>query len=275
MTCHNSITCLPHKTNDGPRVQANKSLENDINIQVQPRFNSDRSKIVTLRFRGDIISQEVKGLLQNAAKVEFLLPHPFLLILDIGTGRFRKQLELPVPLETGRRKGKMARKSPWAEYSVPLVQPSAFVTRSDSVFPIRMIKKLARAEQSVIFDLNNLSAGGIHIVLFASALRMDLSNQSVFLDAVVSLASKALENTLCVLAKTLSSGHSVLLAVHDAELHLWKHLLPAFAERCREWKHKSTCEYVSTGKIPLSTEFGNSSCTAGDLVSFLRTLSKA
>ncbi|KAJ7849599.1 hypothetical protein B0H13DRAFT_2238495 [Mycena leptocephala] len=31
-------------------------------------------------------------------------------------------------------------------------------------------------------------------------------------------------------------------------------LLPAFAERCRSWKHTSNCEYVAQGKVPLSEE---------------------
>ncbi|KAG8749584.1 hypothetical protein FRC12_013351 [Ceratobasidium sp. 428] len=31
----------------------------------------------------------------------------------------------------------------------------------------------------------------------------------------------------------------------------WKHLLPAFVERCRTWPHRANCEYKQTGKIPL------------------------
>jgi MYND finger len=39
--------------------------------------------------------------------------------------------------------------------------------------------------------------------------------------------------------------------VTEKELKLWKQILPALAERCRTWKHKTeSCEYLLTGEIP-------------------------
>ena len=46
-----------------------------------------------------------------------------------------------------------------------------------------------------------------------------------------------------------------VFATRKEEMDIWKHLLPAAVETCRRhWKHKSSCEYLIQGKIPLSTE---------------------
>jgi len=44
----------------------------------------------------------------------------------------------------------------------------------------------------------------------------------------------------------------------------WKRLLPAFAERCRTWKHGQNCEYLARKMVPLSLEHGGDPlCSCG------------
>ncbi|KAK3496126.1 hypothetical protein B0T13DRAFT_470799 [Neurospora crassa] len=124
------------------------------------------------------------------------------------------------------------------------------------------------------------SSGGRHILILVSAIRLDCSAQSgggIVIDAAVlplthSLLSKKNNNkntdddedlqSFLVLLRTLDC---VDLSVTDAELALWKSILPSFAERCRTWSHSpSSCEYATTGQVPLSLKNGDPVlCTCG------------
>jgi MYND finger len=54
----------------------------------------------------------------------------------------------------------------------------------------------------------------------------------------------------------------VTITVDEPELVYWKKLLPAMAERCRDWEHTASCEYAKG--IPASLEEGKSSiCSCG------------
>lgn len=103
-------------------------------------------------------------------------------------------------------------------------------------------------------------------MILVDCVRMDLSHQTVFLDAA--LLQPQTSNGSAYLAPLMSSLASKLVCVNinDHETEFWKHLLPAFAERCRQWKHKDTCEYQSAGCMPICTEADKPfvcSCGAG------------
>ncbi|KAL0468541.1 hypothetical protein QR685DRAFT_531167 [Neurospora intermedia] len=125
------------------------------------------------------------------------------------------------------------------------------------------------------------SSGGRHILILVSAIRLDCSAQSgggIIIDAAVlplthSLLAKKNNNnkntdddedlqSFLVLLRTLDC---VDLSVTNAELALWKSILPSFAERCRTWSHSpSSCEYATTGQVPLSLKNGDPVlCTCG------------
>ncbi|MCJ1410466.1 hypothetical protein MMC19_004551 [Ptychographa xylographoides] len=105
---------------------------------------------------------------------------------------------------------------------------------------------------------------GVDTIIMVENLRHDLNSQSVVLEAyVVSLTiartihlDKALANW--VKAKPLS------ISVSTDEARLWKCLLPALSERCRNYAHKPTCEYKSDG-IPRTTATDKSPlCSCGE-----------
>lgn len=104
---------------------------------------------------------------------------------------------------------------------------------------------------------------GCHTLVFAVGLRHDLELGSVVMEAyVVPLTIprvKELYAAICQLQRTTPAG----INLTNEESTLWKRMLPALAERCRTWKHRSTCEYKLKG-TPLSTEEGETPlCSCG------------
>ena len=102
--------------------------------------------------------------------------------------------------------------------------------------------------------------------ILVDSVRMDLSHQTVFLDAA--LLTPQASGGCDYLKPFIRSlrGHSMRCLVDEDEAVFWRHLLPAFAERCRSWDHKSTCEYRLEGRLPISTEDGKPfvcSCGSG------------
>ncbi|KAF1944977.1 hypothetical protein EJ02DRAFT_509908 [Clathrospora elynae] len=89
-------------------------------------------------------------------------------------------------------------------------------------------------------------------VLYAESVRMDVSNQTVFIDAAfIPFHSGPEMKRVGALLGTRSEG-VVGIKMKDDEVAFWKYILPAFAERCRQWLHKPACEYKTTERIPLS-----------------------
>jgi hypothetical protein len=101
-------------------------------------------------------------------------------------------------------------------------------------------------------------------MIVVESVCLDVANQSVLMDA----ALVSLHNSPDT-KKAFSDFHpgkeqTVFIKIREDEHRFWKHLLPAFAERCREIQHKSTCEYKVKGRIPLSDEEGKQfMCTCG------------
>ncbi|KAI9713338.1 MAG: hypothetical protein M1812_006697 [Candelaria pacifica] len=109
-----------------------------------------------------------------------------------------------------------------------------------------------------------LEGTGGHTLIFATALRHDLDSRSFVLDAcVVPLTLPRVRSLSSALAR-LVAAKPLMINVSPEETVLWKNLLPALAERCRTWKHKSTCEYQMMG-APLSTEIAETPlCSCGE-----------
>ncbi|KAI4672937.1 uncharacterized protein J4E78_001440 [Alternaria triticimaculans] len=91
-------------------------------------------------------------------------------------------------------------------------------------------------------------------ILYIDSVRMDLSNQTLLVDAAyVPFHTSA---DMAPLAAVLAARRddAVGIKMKEDEVAFWKHLLPGFAERCRQWQHKPTCEYKVAGRIPISTD---------------------
>ena len=146
----------------------------------------------------------------------------------------------------------------------------AKVEFKDSLFHMFIGFSGIQGEKACVFAIDCAEEQGVQMVFFLSKMRLDLSNRTVVLDAaVLPLRLDLMSRILPSLQAMSESSHAPKsIRTPKDELQLWKEALPAWVERCRSWSHKLGCEYVSTGKIPLSTKFGERilcSCGEGTL----------
>ncbi|KAJ4024025.1 hypothetical protein NW752_002589 [Fusarium irregulare] len=145
------------------------------------------------------------------------------------------------------------------------------VNFKESVFTMCMLASGLQGGQTGMFAIDHPDRGGIHMLVFVSAFRLDGDAASIVLDAAVIpftmelVKSERMESFLLLL-RELECGS---ISVNDSELELWKKSLPAMVERCRTWSHGKNCEYKKKGAtIPLSLKDGEQvlcSCGNGQL----------
>ncbi|ODM21540.1 hypothetical protein SI65_02384 [Aspergillus cristatus] len=120
------------------------------------------------------------------------------------------------------------------------------------------------AQRQDVLALSDPQNGGVHVFIFISSLRLDISCQHVVLDAAVLPLSLDIMPHMIPLIDTLQQRGLMSINVDQDELLLWKHALPVMVERCRNWEHKPSCEYKTSGKVPASVEFGQQPlCSCG------------
>ncbi|RYP08904.1 hypothetical protein DL764_001614 [Monosporascus ibericus] len=124
----------------------------------------------------------------------------------------------------------------------------------ESLFTIFMVASGLQGGSTGLFALADQKRGN-QVLLFVRALRLDGAAGSVVADAAALpltrelVDSRELETFLLVLREL----EICVIDVDDAELALWKRVLPAFAERCRTWSHDPGCEYRKPGAgVPLT-----------------------
>lgn len=111
------------------------------------------------------------------------------------------------------------------------------------------------AKHHNVLCLNMPQQGGVHVIIFVSSIRLDMSCQNLVMDtAVLPLSMDIMEEMVPIIEDIQELG-IVKVTVDEKELELWKHALPAMVERCRSWHHKPSCEYAKIGNIPITTEF--------------------
>lgn len=120
----------------------------------------------------------------------------------------------------------------------------ARVSFKDSLFSLFMHFTGLQGQQSRVFGLNHPTAGGIHILIFASCLRLDIGSQTVVLDTAVLPLTKSLIPRIERFLAAITNRGLCSIKVDDEELKLWRQVLPLFAERCRSWRHRSSCNYA-------------------------------
>lgn len=121
----------------------------------------------------------------------------------------------------------------------------------ESLFSIFMHFTGLQGRREHVFGINTPDNGGVHLVLFVSKLRLDLSNRTVVLDAAVLPLHDGLIPKVAPFLQLLTRRGLCNIRVDDEEMRLWKHMLPAWVERCRAWEHRNDCEYIAKGCVPL------------------------
>ncbi|KAI1640756.1 MYND finger [Biscogniauxia mediterranea] len=140
----------------------------------------------------------------------------------------------------------------------------------ESLFTMFMLSSGLQGGATGLFTLTH-PKGGIQLIIFVRAIRIDGAAGSVVLDAAVLplthklVKSGEIGDFLMILRELQLSP----ISVNGEELMLWKKVLPAFAERCRTWSHGPDCEYRKPGAtVPLSVKPGEQficTCSNGTL----------
>lgn len=137
----------------------------------------------------------------------------------------------------------------------PLVS-DARVNFKESLYTMYMyVSGIQGAKRCHIFGLDDHRNGGIETLIFVSAARLDPSNRTVVLDAAILPMTKDMVLNIIPLIERHLLGNMLHIKVDDKEKKLWKEVLPAYVERCRDWEHRPDCEYTREGsRVPLTTE---------------------
>ncbi|GKT43438.1 uncharacterized protein ColSpa_03619 [Colletotrichum spaethianum] len=134
------------------------------------------------------------------------------------------------------------------------LSPSPRLNFKESIFTMTMLSSGQQGGQTGLFCLNHPDRGGVHMLIFISAIRLDAAAASIVLDAAVLPLTIPLIKKCEPFLLLLRTLEMCSITINDDELVFWKKTLPALAERSRTWNHKSSCEYRKTGSVPLSLE---------------------
>jgi hypothetical protein len=116
-------------------------------------------------------------------------------------------------------------------------------------------------DRTKVYFLTDPRAFEPFAVVFLSSIRFDLSSATIVGDAVIVMMEPSV---MTLVARCLHGTAFATTSVDADERLLWYQALPVFAERCRQWKHLPTCEYLQRGHIPLFSEQGKSPmCSCG------------
>ncbi|KAI1087978.1 hypothetical protein F5B19DRAFT_496828 [Rostrohypoxylon terebratum] len=147
--------------------------------------------------------------------------------------------------------------------------PTLRMNFKETLFSLFMLSSGLQGGQTGLFALQHPESGN-QMLIFVRSLRLNGAEGSVVADAAVipftrkMIDTGEVESFLYILRELQICS----LIVNDEELVLWKHVIPALAERCRTWSHGSKCEYKKRKVVPLSTEVGEQfmcSCGKGKL----------
>lgn len=140
--------------------------------------------------------------------------------------------------------------SMYSTYEVPLLdhgKHGLLVEFKKSVMSLFEYIARSGGAEACVFTLapkESLLDGGGPMLFFSTGLYFDHNANTVVAEAYVvpMTATQTLDPRfyplMMKLAPTISTG------VHQDVYILWKRLLPAMAERCRDWEHTSACEFA-------------------------------
>ncbi|KIW26336.1 uncharacterized protein PV07_09436 [Cladophialophora immunda] len=136
----------------------------------------------------------------------------------------------------------------------------------DSLFSLFIHYSGLQGPRASVFGITCPTDGGVHISFFVSSLRLDLSNRTVVLDtAVLPLQDTLIPRIALFLGSLTKNGGFCQIRATEAEMRVWKQVLPGLVERTRNWSHNAECEYLAERRVQLSVEKGQKLlCSCGD-----------
>ncbi|KAK7058233.1 hypothetical protein R3P38DRAFT_2844927, partial [Favolaschia claudopus] len=115
-----------------------------------------------------------------------------------------------------------------------------------------------------IFALQDKATNNCDTVIFVDQLRFDLSSHTIVCDGfILPLTPVRLVQIVQDFRRLIPK--MVNIGLDKGEITSWKQLFPVLVERCRTWKHLDSCQYASSGCIPLNTQMEQVSiCACGE-----------
>jgi hypothetical protein len=136
----------------------------------------------------------------------------------------------------------------------------------ESLFSILVQFSGLQGNKSNIFGINTPENGGNTILIFPNKLRIDLATRAVVLDCAVLPLHEEIMPKLTKFFEAITQCGVMQIFVNEAELSMWKQVLPSWVERCRtSWNHGDECEYRAAGKTPLTDQHDDAQflCSCG------------
>ncbi|KAJ6449567.1 hypothetical protein C8R45DRAFT_145080 [Mycena sanguinolenta] len=167
-------------------------------------------------------------------------------ILNLKTHKLYEWLDPHVGAAFSRREAK-ARKKQDAD-ALMFVKDSihSIIVRSSGIQP-------KGSSPQRVFALRDKATNNCDTILFIDKLRFDLSAHTVVCDGfALPLSEERMTKIRHDFGKLVSNVMNI--ALQPGEITSWKQLLPVLVERCRTWAHLDSCQYISEGLVPLTTE---------------------
>ncbi|KAI1612183.1 hypothetical protein EDD36DRAFT_277223 [Exophiala viscosa] len=141
------------------------------------------------------------------------------------------------------------------------------ISFKDSLFGMFMVSTGAArgSPKQDVFALCLKGVPAMQYLICVSSIRIDISSHSIVLDAALLPITKQNEHATANFLGARLQSNLQAIEIDENELAVWQHVLPAFAERCRDWQHRHFCEYdKAEASVPLSTERGEDAlCSCG------------
>jgi hypothetical protein len=120
-----------------------------------------------------------------------------------------------------------------------------------------------RTDRLMAYGFSDPDGEAIYMLFYLNDVRLDLSAHTIAIDAsVLPLTRKLVEQNIEGIREISKQMRTI--NTRGSEAIAWQYLLPSFVERCRTWKHKKTCEYLKTQKVPLTIKLSeNPICSCG------------
>jgi len=134
------------------------------------------------------------------------------------------------------------------------IHSNARLNYKESLFSMFMSFSGLQGTKSKVFGLSDSTRGGVSILILGFRLRLDLANHTVVLDAAVLPLTTRLVPRIQAFLEAISAMRFPVINMNDDEMKLWKQTISACVERCRDWSHTLSCEYLTNSCIPISFE---------------------
>ncbi|KAJ7701883.1 hypothetical protein B0H17DRAFT_1004789 [Mycena rosella] len=217
---------------------ARKSLYIEIVVPISGAFRSDGMKLNPFPVVGENLAFAPWSLHR--------LNLPSLPILDTGASDVQKWLKPHLAWMLSARERKLTKTH----------ENDALALVKDTIHTIfHHASGISGGPLRRVFALRDKPSTECDTIIFISDVKYDLASHTMICDGYVLPLTPARMSTIRgEFGKLIQEGNIFNVGVYGNEMRAWKQLLPAFAERCRSWKHTNHCEYAAQTKVPLSDD---------------------